>query len=254
MEGWKESIELFLRTWKGKSHILGAILTGSYAIGLETKDSDINIHIITDNKTSWKERGYVTVNEYHISYFATPFKQILRHLDQDRYLGRKVDATAFSRGVILFDKTGVVKELKDHAKKEMEEPLPELEKSHVELYKASLHDGFIKLKSAYHDRTVGFSYAYHLYLDSIISIYARFLGCDLPHHEKLGAYLTDRAFQQRYGVKSLPDARFKTLFREALEQQAKTKQLDSARKLRNYVIRKMGGFDTNNWYVRDRID
>ncbi|MGM5481135.1 MAG: nucleotidyltransferase domain-containing protein [Nanobdellota archaeon] len=253
MKGWEASIENFLQKWKNKDNVLAAVLTGSYATGLQTKHSDINIHIILDNNTTWRERGYKTVDKHHIAYFATPFQQLIKHLDDDKQLGRNVDATAFAGGQILFDKTGVGEQLQEHAAQELKTPFPELDKQHVELLKAAIHEGFLKLQSSHADKTSGFSFAYNLYLDKILSSYARFLNTDLPHQEKIGAFLTDRSFQSRYGVNTIPDTRFKTLFKEALSTGAKTKQLDAARKLRNYTLKKMGGFDENNWKVRQQL-
>lgn len=253
MKGWEESIKIFLKPWIKQNHVLGAILTGSYATGLQTKNSDINIHIILDNNTLWRNRGYKTIDGHHISYFATPFRQILAHLNQDKEFGKNIDATALSRGSILFDKTGVVEKLKNHAKKELATAFPDLDNTYIELFKAGIHDGFIKLQSAYEDKTIGFSFAYHLYLNTILSYYARYLKADLPHQEKIGAFLTDKSFQNRYGISSIPDTRFKSLFKEALQQGAKTKQLEAARKLRNYTIKKMGGFNKNDWSVREHL-
>ena len=47
MENWKNVLEKFLKEYKEKDYVIGAILCGSYATGNNTDRSDIDVHIIT---------------------------------------------------------------------------------------------------------------------------------------------------------------------------------------------------------------
>ncbi|MFP4119294.1 MAG: nucleotidyltransferase domain-containing protein [Candidatus Woesearchaeota archaeon] len=253
MTGWEDSAAEFLQPWKENNNVLAALMTGSYATGLQTEHSDINIHIILDSKTTWRERGYKTVGKHHIAYFATPFKQLIRHFEQDKQLGRHVDATAFANSRILFDKTGVAKQLKDHAESVLDKPFPEPSETHRELLKAGIHNQHMKLKSAKERDMNGFSYTYHHFLDKLLTHYARFLKADLPQRDKIVAFFSDEDFQSRYGVKPFPDPVFSNLFKEAIYQTEPEKQLASAQRLQDHVIDQMGGFDHNNWRIRETL-
>ena len=69
MEKWKFAIEKFLDDYKTEDYFVGAILTGSYATGNQSINSDIDIYIITKDDITWRERGNKLVNGYLIEYF-----------------------------------------------------------------------------------------------------------------------------------------------------------------------------------------
>ena len=47
MNNWEEVLNKFLEEYKDKDYVIGAVLSGSYASGNYTSNSDIDIHIVT---------------------------------------------------------------------------------------------------------------------------------------------------------------------------------------------------------------
>jgi len=52
---WQLALEKFLEEWKGKDFVEAALLTGSYAIGMETKYSDVDVYIIPSDRIGVSE-------------------------------------------------------------------------------------------------------------------------------------------------------------------------------------------------------
>ena len=50
---WEKALDKFLQDWRRKKYVLGAMLTGSYAMGSPTRYSDIDIVIIL-RLLSWR--------------------------------------------------------------------------------------------------------------------------------------------------------------------------------------------------------
>ncbi|WP_240924214.1 nucleotidyltransferase domain-containing protein [Thermococcus sp. 21S7] len=57
MGDWKQALEKFLDPWKEKDFVEAAILTGSYALGLQTQRSDVDVYIILSDDVDWREKG-----------------------------------------------------------------------------------------------------------------------------------------------------------------------------------------------------
>ena len=127
MENWKNVLEKFLKEYKEKDYVIGAILCGSYATGNNTDRSDIDVHIITKD-IGFKQRGNVIIDGIMIEYFINPLSQSYKYLENDfKQRRRLADANMYGNGIILFDKTGELRQLKEDSLKyyEMEFDAPE---------------------------------------------------------------------------------------------------------------------------------
>lgn len=50
----ENSLKEFVDYWKSKDYVLGILLTGSHALGLQNENSDIDIRIIFNNTQQGK--------------------------------------------------------------------------------------------------------------------------------------------------------------------------------------------------------
>ncbi|WP_245610422.1 nucleotidyltransferase domain-containing protein [Thermococcus celericrescens] len=66
------ALEIFLEEWREKDFVEAALLTGSYAISMETKYSDVDVYIILSDNVDWRERGNKIIDGILIEYFANP--------------------------------------------------------------------------------------------------------------------------------------------------------------------------------------
>ena len=82
MQGWEIALQKFLKKWDNRKNVIGALVCGSYVTGNPSKHSDIDVHIILDSKTSWRERGNEIIDGFLIEYFANPIKNHYKYAEE----------------------------------------------------------------------------------------------------------------------------------------------------------------------------
>lgn len=51
MQNWETALKKFLKSWKNKKEVVGALVCGSFVVGNPTKHSDIDLHIVLKDGT-----------------------------------------------------------------------------------------------------------------------------------------------------------------------------------------------------------
>jgi len=126
MQEWKIALEEFLKDWKIRNDVVGALVCGSYITGNPSKRSDIDVHILLSDDVEWRERGNRIINGFLIEYFVNPPKQIRRYFQEDFQDHRTMSMVQFITGMTLFDKTGIITEIKVEAQKWIKKDYKEL--------------------------------------------------------------------------------------------------------------------------------
>ncbi len=111
MKNWEIALQKFLKKWENKKEVIGAIVCGSYITGNPSKHSDIDLHILLDSDTSWRERGNQIIDGILIEYFVNPIRKHYEYLEDDYKQRSRVNAHMLCTGKVLFDKTGELKKL-----------------------------------------------------------------------------------------------------------------------------------------------
>jgi len=135
MEEWQIALGEFLKDWKNRNDVVGALVCGSYVTGNPSKRSDIDIHIILTDDVDWRERGNKIINGFLIEYFANPPKQIQKYFQEDFQNHRTMSMIQFITGEILFDNTGIISEIRIEAEKWLNKKYDELNKTALEIKK-----------------------------------------------------------------------------------------------------------------------
>ena len=73
---WEEKLNKFLENWEYMNDTIGILVCGSYITGNPSTHSDLDVHIILNEKVNYRERGNKIVDGLLIEYFANPAKQI----------------------------------------------------------------------------------------------------------------------------------------------------------------------------------
>ena len=121
---WEEKLNKFLENWEYMNDTIGILVCGSYITGNPSTHSDLDVHIILNEKVNYRERGNKIVDGLLIEYFANPAKQIREYFKDDYKNVRPMSQTQFITGRILLDKTGEVQALKEEAKNLLWQLLP----------------------------------------------------------------------------------------------------------------------------------
>jgi len=246
MEEHLIAVEEFLKDWRDRPEVIGAVLTGSYASGTATAHSDVDVHILLADSVKWRERGNKRVHGHLIEYFANSAAAHRRYFLEDFRDGEHVDARMFAIGRVLFDKTGAVSRLVTAAKRQLKKKPGPVSKRWLELSKYGMWDQLENLRDLHHSDSPGFAWLYARHVGSVIRNYARFLRAETGAPDKLYLYFSDTAYRRGQRLPVFPDTRFSRLARLCLEVQ----DFAEAEKLTHYVLKKMGGFDIDGWKLR----
>ncbi|CAI1493212.1 DNA polymerase beta domain protein region [Thermococcus nautili] len=249
MRPWEVALGKFLKPWEENEVVEAAILTGSYALGLQTPRSDVDVYVILSDDVGWRERGNVFVDGFLIEYFANPVRAIRRYFEEELVQNSRSTARIILTGKVLFDKAGIVETLRAEAEEYMRKPFPKPDPLKVELAKYFLWDALDSLKNAEERGNPDYAYLYHLTLKRALESYARFLGTEIPPADKVYRLFSDKAFRRAYLFPNFPDDEFVALFLRAMKE-VKT---ENAEVLVNHVLEKMGGFSIDGWRLRTGV-
>ncbi|KUH34707.1 nucleotidyltransferase [Thermococcus celericrescens] len=250
MRDWKQALEKFMGEWRKRDFVEAALLTGSYAVGLETERSDVDVYIILSDDVDWRERGNVVVDGILIEYFVNPARQIRRYFEKELSQNSRSTARIVTIGKVLFDKTGITETLKMEAREYMETPFERPDETWVEVAKYSLWDALDSLKDAEERSDPSYAHIYHLALRRALEVYSKFLGLEVPPASKVYRLFSDETFRRAYLFPDFPDGRFVEPFLRALEE-VKTENLEA---IIAHVFDEMGGFDIDGWRLRTRVE
>jgi predicted nucleotidyltransferase len=242
--------EKFISKWKRRNCVEGILVTGSYTTSFFTENSDIDIYIVLSRGIKWRERGNVVVDNVLIEYFANPVEQILSYFKKEHEENERTTARMFAMGRIVYDRSGVVKELKEIARRWLRKKFKRMSAFEREIAKYCIWDMLDELKSV--SKRGGFNYAltYANLLIFILRTYARALRTEVPPISKIDIYLKCERWRREYKFQEFPDKKFAEMFVSC----ARSYNLDEIEHLCFYVLDKLGGFDINGWKLRSRVD
>jgi len=250
MKSGMQAIEKFLKEWKDRKEFEGAILCGSYAIGCQKENSDVDIMIVLSDETRRWERGNVRIDGYLIEYMADPVFFWKKSFKDGYELEKKVSVGMFAVGQVLVDKNGAVAKLKSEAGVIMKKPFKKMSRREIEMAKYHLYDGISKLESLSGEGFVKYAPLYYLHLSKIINFYASFRRIQIPATAKIYKFFNDNDFRERYELEGFSDKEFVGLVNNCFEEYSSIKNMV---KLNDYVLDKWGGFNIDGWKLRTKI-
>jgi predicted nucleotidyltransferase len=250
MKDWEKATKNFLKKWRNKKEVVGALVCGSYVTGRPTENSDIDIHIILDDSCTWRQKGNEIVDGFLIEYFVNPPHQIKKYFESDYQNNKIIDAHMFVTGKILFDRTGDVKKLAEEAKRYMKKPFKKPNKSMNEINKYGLWDLQDNLEEVYKRGKNDFSYVYFNVLHETFQYYSKYLGYHSVSINRVRRFLTEKKDQEKYMIPEFPDKKFVTLFIKAMEETDREKMFEYSKKISKHVLNGMGGLEVDGWSIK----
>lgn len=250
MPSWKTALQTFVKEWKPRTEVIGAVVCGSYITGNSSKHSDLDVQILLNSSVSWCECGSLKICGVLIDYFARPFKKHCEEFAHDYQLRRRIDAHMFATGKILFDKTGELARLILHARKYMFKPYKEQSLTSVKVAQYNLWDMLDNLKEIFEADGEEFYLVYYVHLYQLFEHYARFLRFDSIHVHKLRRCLVNERDRRKYSIPKFPDETFLTSFAKAIKPKKRAIMMRGYGRLTNYVLNQMGGFNIGDSKIR----
>ena len=237
---WKIALEEFIKGYKDNPDVIAALLVGSYAVGNQNDKSDIDVYVILKDEAKWCERGNKLVNSYLIEYFINPICKIKEYMLGAKQGHGGAMANMLINGKILFDKVGIVEELRNEALVLRE--ADEYEKNPMKYY--ACWCAFDEYEAAeYHNEM-----QYYICLKYLIEAYLANNGyCVLPD-QKIEKFFKNDEYRMRYNIGRFPNNEFNELVIKCFDEP----NHDNLKALYDYVIND-GCFDINNFVYRNEL-
>jgi|GEM_PF-6616743 len=93
-----EVITKFIAPWRRRKNVLGILLTGSYATGLATPQSDIDILIVVRDIVRYWQRGNVTISSFLVEYLVYPISHLIYLQEKDLIEGKRLRTRMLAKG------------------------------------------------------------------------------------------------------------------------------------------------------------
>ena len=194
-----------------RKEILGIIFYGSSNYKTDTKDSDIDLLIITNDENNYK--GITYVDNKKIEYFEKNVYDLAQKIEElpsnfDRSL-----ESIFTNGKVIYDKHKTIENLKDLVLENNDYPR---KKKQNKFYSTS----FSELKKAFFstDKTSPyFNYIYYNFLEEIRKEYHIQNGYSKLTVNKIKKLYENSDYSEKYYCVKLPDIEFRNLYISLLE-------------------------------------
>src|SRR5512144_854136 len=145
---WRAALARFLDEVPFRRRIVGTLVCGSFVTGDPGPRSDVDVHLVLDPATRWRERGDRVIDGVVVEYFANPPAQIRAYFREDHADGRRAAATQFATGRVLDDPRGHVRRLVAEARRWHRRPFARVGRPWVALQKHALLHGLDDLEDA----------------------------------------------------------------------------------------------------------
>jgi len=221
-------------------HVLGCFFYGSFLTGYNTKNSDIDLHIIFDNSDpKHLIRGNEYVDGIRIEYFEKPINDLYLTIDNDFNNQNNALLSIVGTSRIVFDKTGELYKLQKYAFVKFSQPLPPLESEDAREYVSILNNRIEKLEKIANDNSPYFNHLYHLTLEKIRKFYHRLNGLPEVQTSKVFRVYTDEDYRKSFYKENIPEPEFITMYLEAIcdDESNRQDKLKKVKDLYNYAKR-----------------
>lgn len=250
MADWEVALQKFLKKWENRNDVIGALVCGSFVTGNPSKHSDIDVHIILDSKTAWRERGNEIIDGFLIEYFANPVRNHREYAEKNYKERRRDNPHMLCTGRVLFDKTGELRKLIRDSRRYLLKKYPRQSKAQVELAKYQLWDMCDNLEEVFEANAEEFYFVFYVQLKELFDVYTAFLRFDsMPAHQ-LKRLLVNKKEKEKYHIADFPDEAFARMYVNAIRVKDRARMMKAYQKLTKHVLEKMGGFNIDGWKVR----
>jgi hypothetical protein len=255
MSDWKKKLDKFFADFEYADDVVGVLVCGSYVTGNPTSHSDLDVHIVLDNRVGYRERGNRIIDGLLIEYFANPLKQIIRYFEDDLQEKSLMSQTQFATGEIILDKVGDVEALKEKAKNMMSDFYASVQTDlrMSDLDKYFLWDMQDDLQDAFENQRADFDFLYFTRLNMLIKKYMERIN--LPYNSKaIYGNIVDEGVRKKYLLRELPNAAIKNLIVCAITAEGKAERLKAYEELTAEIIKEFRGFDVDGFKFKSDVE
>ncbi len=254
MERWERAARDFLGGWPSRRHVTGALVCGSYVTGHPTPRSDVDCFLLLPDATKWRERGNRIVDGLLVEYFANPPEQIRLYFASDFAENRRVIATIFCTGRVLFDRDGEVKHMQAEARRWHRKRFPRLPRIEFERTRYAIWDAVDNTLDAAERGSPDLPFQYHHAIRFVYDCYAKFLRQPVLQVDRIERFYGSGAHPEKYLLEPFPDNKFIRALLRAIREDDPAKMPGRLKRLAAYATEQMGGFEIDGWRFRSEAE
>lgn len=253
IDKWKLALKEFLKDYEEDDDVIGALLCGSYSLDNYNDSSDIDVHLILKDTTSYCERGNTESNSYLIEYFKNPVWKLKEDMENEFLINKLVTANMFAYGKIIYDVDGKVKELQDLALEYIDKPLKHVSSNKLDKNNYHIWDYLDELKASLKEEREDFNLIYYHLLDYIYDAYLEYLSLPKIARTKRFKILTDENYRKNYHIFKLPEKEFIKLYLNCFIEDKKDNMFKNINDLVDYYYKRQGGFNIRNFNIKEEL-
>lgn len=236
---YKKAIEKFINSIKEDNEIIGILVSGSYVIAELDKNSDVDIHLILDEKCDYRERGNTWIDGVEIEYFKNPPQQIRSYFEKEKESPHTAEMLVNS--IIKYKSSKVIDELIEEANKILEEIPDKLKDFEIEISKYHIDDLFKDLMDCFEKKDkLGFYFVKSKIINECIFIIFRLKQFRTPKDKRLFVKIKE------------VDAKFAEKIEEAIDEDLL--KLEKIKNLVRFVEKHLGGKRDKEWKLKSNLD
>lgn len=218
MLNYKQIVGKLIAKRKSNHRVIAACIYGSYAQGLSTPSSDLNVLLITKDTESYE--GCYMINGVKVVYFEKPFITIMNEIEQYHKLQNPFYASLFRTCEVIFDTNQMIpylqyQQVRIESYKSKVEQL-ELDDFYISFYNSKCNQYF-EQENSY------FEHYYYVLLEYIRKMYHQENGYSTISAQQVPSLYLDSKKASHYHVK-LPDNRFQEFFLECILKEDSTRE------------------------------
>lgn len=205
-------------------HVLGIFFYGSYLTGFNSKDSDIDLHIIFDNDDpKHLIRGNKVVDGIRIEYFEKTIGEVYKVIENDYNNQSNAPLLIFGNTSIVYSKDNQLKELQEYVINKFSSSLPPLNEEEAKEQIAIIDNRMEKLRNYAYTDNLYFEHLYYLTIDKIRRFYHRLKGISFVEASKCLKLYKNDEYRKSFHIDNLPEETFINMYFKALESTSNNK-------------------------------
>ena len=220
-------------------HVLGVFFYGSYLTGLNTDNSDIDLHIIFDNEEpNHLIRGNKIIDGTKIEYFEKPIKDIYLEIENGYLNQNNASFAIIGKGTIVFEIDNKLSLIQQYAINWFSTPMPCLSEEDSREQVSIINNRMEKLEKFAINNDPRFERLSHLTIDKIRKFYHKNIGISKIPTSKSYRIYTDEDYRDSV-YKENPELEFINMYLNLITNNCvdKLQRLQMIKEFYNYRTR-----------------
>ena len=240
MDDYLDIIDKFVKEmeYETNPHFLGVYFYGSSLTGFANENSDIDLHVVFDDSDKTHiYRGVHYIEGKRIEYFEKCINDLYLSVEND-FKDRNIAwHSMLGNSMILYDKTGLLNELKVHTLDVYKDGLPKLDNQDIMEYISIIDNRIEKLRIACKNDDGNFYNLYHLTVEKIRRFYHSINGYPTINTSKIYKVYKNDEYRKTYYRGKFVSDEFKNMYFKLIEDRSddKSKLLNSIESFYDYV-------------------